>query len=314
MTANVTSKTPVLVAGATGMLGFEIAKALSRREGVEVRALVRPESLNNPHKIDKLEALRSHGVTLIEGDLLKPETLQLACQNVEIVVSAVSGDADVIVDGQTNLIQAAEAAGARRFIPSDYCPDYRTLDWGDHKQMDYRKAILNLLQGNRKLSYTLILNGVFMETLFSPYSVVFDFRHGIFKYWGDGNTEFDVTSLFDVAAYTASAALDEGLANQALEVYGDSLSMKQLQRLYQDNTIQILAEKQMGSIADLQAWIQRKKETAQATTDYSSYQTHYVLVSGKGKLRHNLSDRYPNIRPIHLNDFIRANYKTEVIW
>jgi nucleoside-diphosphate-sugar epimerase len=309
-----TSKTPILVAGATGMLGFEIAKALSRREGVEVRGLVRPESLNNPHKIDKLNALKTHGVKIIEGDLLKPDSLRSACQNVEIVVSAVSGEGNVVVDGQTNLMQAAEAAGAHRFIPSDYCPDYRHLDWGDNEQLDYRKVVFNALQGNRNLNYTLVLNGIFMETLFSPYSLSFDFQRGHFKYWGNGETAFDITSYFDVAAYTAAAALDEGLVNQALEIAGDRLTMKQLCRLYQDNTIQILAEKNMGSLADLQAWIRNRKQTAKSPTDYSSQEMHYVLVSGKGLLSHNLNDRYANIRPISLRDYVRAHYRTEAIW
>lgn len=305
------TKISVLVAGATGMLGFEIAKQLSRQEGVTVYALIRPDAVNNPHKQEKIEALRLHNVHFATGDLFDQTSLNKACQNIEVVVSAVNGDADVMVEGQTNLIKAAVNAGVRRFIPSDYSVDYRKLNWGDNYQLNFKKAILNTLEANKRLSYTLVLNGIFMETLFSPFSLVFDFQKGRFKYWGDGNTEFNTTSLYDVAAYTAAAVLDEGLANQALEIAGDTLTMKQLKALYEANTIEILGERRLGSLNDLQQWINNHREVAQSPIDYLAQQNHYVLVSGKGRLDQICNDRYPNIRPISVKDYIRSHYKTE---
>jgi uncharacterized protein YbjT (DUF2867 family) len=306
-------KIPVLVAGATGMLGFEITKKLSRQEGIEVRALIRPSALDNPHKQETLNALKNHGVQFVWGDLQNPNSLNDACYGVQTVISAVNGDADVMIDGQTNLIRAAEAAGVRRFIPSDYSVDYRKLDWGDHEPLNHHKAILMVLQGCKQMSYTLILNGVFMETLFSPFGSVFDFQKGVFKYWGDGNTEFDTTSLYDVASYTAAAALDEGLANQALEVAGDVLTMKQLKQLYEAHTIEVLGEKNQGSLSDLLTRIVRQQENAKSPMDYLPLQYHYVLVSGKGKLDRRLNDRYADIWPLSVQDYIRNHYRTEVV-
>jgi NAD(P)-dependent dehydrogenase (short-subunit alcohol dehydrogenase family) len=305
------TKLPVLVAGATGMLGFEIAKQLSRQEGVTVYALIRPGAETNPHKQEKIEALRQHNVHCLTGDLFNRVSLEQACQNIEVIVSAVNGDANVMVEGQNNLIKAAEATGVRRFIPSDYSIDYRKLEWGDNYRLNFSKAILNTLQASKRLSYTLILNGIFMETLFSPFSIVFDFQKGRFKYWGDGNTEFDTTSLHDVAAYTAAAVLDEGLTNQALEVAGATLTMKQLKALYEANTIEILGERNLGSVNDLLQWIDTHRETAKSPTEYLAQQYHYALVSGKGKLDKHLNDRYPQIRPISIKDYIRNHYKTE---
>ncbi|MBE9030728.1 NmrA family NAD(P)-binding protein [filamentous cyanobacterium LEGE 11480] len=305
------TKTAVLIAGATGTLGFEIAKQLSRQEGVQVNALVRPGSESNPHKQEKLEALRQHNVTLVEGDLLDKNSLTNACQNIEVVISAVNGDANIMVEGQTNLIKAAEAGGVRRFIPSDYSVDYRKLDWGDNYQLNFRKAILTTLQGSKKLSYTLILSGVFMETLFNPFGMVFDFQKGRFKYWGDGETAFNTTSLHDVAAFTAAAALDEGLANQALEIAGDTLTMKELKALYEENTIEVLHTRNPGSVADLLNWIAVHRENSASPNDYLAQQYHYALVSGKGALDKDLKDRYPNLRAISVKEYIRNHYKTE---
>ncbi|MFM2432457.1 MAG: hypothetical protein RLZZ511_3671 [Cyanobacteriota bacterium] len=307
------TKTPVLVAGATGLLGFEIAKRLSRQEGVQVTALVRPGGSDNPHKQEKLTSLKQHNVAIVEADLLDPASLQRACQNIEIVISAVNGDADVMVDGQTNLIKAAEASGVRRFIPSDYNVDYRNLDWGDHYQLNFRKALLTTLQGSKRLSYTLVMNGILMETLFSPFGCVFDFQKGRFKYWGDGNTPFEVTSLYDVAAYTAAAALDEGMVNQVLQVAGDRLTMNELKAAYEAHTIERLGEYPQGSTTDLLHWIALRREKATSPHEYLAQQQHYALVSGKGKLTQLLNDRYPNIRPITVRDYIKSHYRTETI-
>lgn len=307
------TKTPVLVVGATGNLGFEIAKQLSRQEGAQVSALVRPGGEQNPRKQEKLEALRQHNVQLVEGDLFDKASLKQACQGIEVIVSAVNGDADVVVEGQTNLIKAAEAAGVRRFIPSDYSVDYRKLDWGDNYQLNFRKAVFTTLQGSKRLSYTLILCGTFMETLFSPFGMVFDFQKGRFKYWGDGETRFDVTSLHDVAAYTAAAALDAGMANQALEIAGDTITMKQLKALYEAHTIEVLSERNLGSTSELLHWIDSHRDSAQSPNDYLPQQYHYAMVSGKGKLDKNLTDRYPNIRPINVINYVRNHYKTETL-
>lgn len=299
------TQVPVLVAGATGLLGFEIAKQLSRQAGIQVNALIRPGT--NPHKQDKLNVLRHHNVRLIPGDLLDPASLHHACQNIDTVISAVNGDATILIDGQTNLIQAAAANGVRRFIPSDYNIDYRKLNWGDHDHHDCRKAILTLLQGSG-LSYTLILNGILMETLFSPFGIVFDCQQNQFQYWGDGHTNFDVTSLHDVAAYTAAAVLDPGLANQALEVAGDRLTLQELKADYEAQTIAPLTDRPLGTTIDLLHWLIQHRRHDRAT--YLAHQSHYALISGKGRLDHRHNDRYPHIRPINIQDYIRNHAQT----
>ncbi|WP_083320715.1 NmrA family NAD(P)-binding protein [Hymenobacter glacialis] len=110
------SATPatIVLAGATGDLGFRIAQALLRR-GAVVRALVRPG--NTRPEVAKLREL---GAEVVEVDLNSVTALTQACSDAACVVSALSGLRDVIVDGQKRLLDAAVAAGVPRFIPSDY--------------------------------------------------------------------------------------------------------------------------------------------------------------------------------------------------
>ena len=164
-----------------------------------------------------------------------------------------------MVDGQTNLIETAEEKGVKRMIPSDYSVDYRKLDFGDNYNLDLRKKVFNVLEQSN-LSYTLILNGCFTDILFSPYLQVFDFEAGTFSYWGDGETFFDTTTTDDTALYVAETIADPEMVNAALEIAGDVISMKSTLATYEQVTGKKLTVKHLGSVEDLETWIEQKNK------------------------------------------------------
>jgi uncharacterized protein YbjT (DUF2867 family) len=280
-------------------MGSKIATAL-RQKGIHVRALVRDFS-----KPTQLQTLQAQGVELVPGDLLSPDTLVKACEGVSAIVSAVSGNAQSVVTGQLNLIEASEIQGVQRFIPSDYAVDYRKLNWGDNDNLDMRKRVLVALEQS-SLEYTLILNGILTEVLFSPFGLVFDFHSQTFSYWGDGETLFDTTTADDVARFTAEAVFDPDLADTALEIAGDTLTMKQLLTRYDRVKGRTLIEKRIGSVDDLYNTIQSKKQTATSPYEYLPLQHHYALVSGKGKLSAIADHRYPHITPTSVTRYLQT--------
>jgi NADH dehydrogenase len=105
----------ILVVGATGLVGGMIARGLLR-EGRDVRALVRPDSNARP--------LVEAGAAPVLADLKDPPSLIPACAGVETVITTATagsrGGADtpqtVDLEGNRHLIDAARAAGVRRFI------------------------------------------------------------------------------------------------------------------------------------------------------------------------------------------------------
>ena len=298
MTTNLT----VLVVGSTGMLGFKIVSALLAKGNFAVRAMVRSISDSDAENQQKIEAMKAKGAAIVEGNLMQPATLLLVCEGVDVVVSAV-GNNDVTVPGQKNLIDAAKQQGVKRFIPSDYSVDYRKLDYGDNDNLDKRKEVFAHLQQSG-LEYTLILNGAFMDNVGTPYMPQFDLEHQTFRYWGDGETPLDFTTTDDTAKYVAEAVTDPDLANTALEVAGDVLTAKQLKAAYEEVTGQPLAEKPLGSVAELQAWIAAKKPSASSPIEYVPQQYEYTMVSGKGKLDRIQNDRYPQIKPLTVKQFL----------
>ena len=104
----------VLITGASGFLGGYITEMLVSG-GHSVRALVR-----NTSRTDRLEKL---GVEILSGDLKDADSLKLAVAGVEAVINAAASvDAPAqefeaaTIQGTRALLEAAELAGARRFV------------------------------------------------------------------------------------------------------------------------------------------------------------------------------------------------------
>lgn len=96
----------ILVVGATGLVGGEVARLL-RAGGEPVRALVR-----DPARASALAAL---GLELAQGDLERPDSLAAALRGIERVFLASALDPRQ-VGLQGNLVEAARRAGARRIV------------------------------------------------------------------------------------------------------------------------------------------------------------------------------------------------------
>jgi nucleoside-diphosphate-sugar epimerase len=111
----------VLVTGATGFTGGHLAATLARL-GDEVRALVRAKSRA---RFDR-SGLPAAGVQAVEGDLADRAAVSRAAEGVEVVYHIAAtyreaGQPDaayraINVDGTRNLLEAARAGGARRFV------------------------------------------------------------------------------------------------------------------------------------------------------------------------------------------------------
>jgi nucleoside-diphosphate-sugar epimerase len=104
-----------LVTGATGFVGSHLVEVLLQN-GVEVTALARSP--------DKAAALTALGVRVVPGDLHNHEALQQAVRDQSVIyhvagVVAARGESEFLRanrDGTRNLVQAAEANSAARFI------------------------------------------------------------------------------------------------------------------------------------------------------------------------------------------------------
>lgn len=279
----------LVVAGATGNLGSRIVAAL-RQRGANVRVLVRPET--DPAKVD---SLTQQGIEVRRVDFADLPTLTQACAGADCVVSVLAGLREVIMEAQTQLLQAAVAAGVPRFIPSDFCSDYTQQAPGANRNFDLRREFQSRLD-LAPIAATSILNGAFAEVL--TYNIpLLDFRQQQVGYWEDADWRIDFTTMDDTAAFTAAAALDPATP-RFLRIASFQPSPRELVDLAQQAGRGHFALTQLGSRADLTAAIQHVRATNPTGEQqlYADWQQMQYLLSMFSVQNQPLDNtRYPNL-------------------
>jgi nucleoside-diphosphate-sugar epimerase len=291
--------TRVLVVGASGRMGQKIATELGAR-GATVRVTRRAHS-----KPDALEALRASGAELVAADLVDADSLARACAGVDVVVSAVQGLRDVIVDGQTRLLRAAEDAGVARMIPSDYALDFfKTAPCGN-RNLDLRREFNAALDASR-VRGTSVLCGAFMDLIAA--GRIGPGPDGTFRVWGDPDQPYDFTLTDDAARYVAAVALDDG-AGRFVRVAGDTRSPRQLAAVFEEVRGARVTIAAAGSIDDLDRAIAGMRARDPAETEvfpvWQAMQYIRDMASGRGALAPLDNARYPEITPTTVRELLR---------
>jgi uncharacterized protein YbjT (DUF2867 family) len=224
---------PILVAGATGLVGMDICRRLAG-EGMPVRAMVRTSS--DPAKV---AALRDLGAEIAVGDVRDVASLDAACAGVESVVSTLSampfayepgandlGPTDR--DGTMALADAAKRAGARGFVYMSFSGNIE----GDFPLCRTKRAVEAHVRGSG-LDYTILRPSYFMEVWLSP-AVGFDAANGTATVFGAGEEPISWISIRDVAEFTVRS-LDSSFArNATLELGGpEALSPNEVVRIFE---------------------------------------------------------------------------------
>jgi NADH dehydrogenase len=227
-----------LVVGATGMVGGEVCRLLVG-QGEPVRAMVRDTS--SPEAVARLRAL---GADIVRGDVKDRASTDAACRGVTAVVSTASasrlpqeGDSLATVDerGQIDLIDAAAAAGVRRFVMISF-PE---VDLEFPLQSAKRAAEEHLRKSG--ITYTILRPTAFTEVWLSP-MLGFDLAGGTCRIYGSGQEKTTWISFLDVAACAVAALDSPGARNEVIHLGGpDALSPLEVVRMAEEITGKRLA-------------------------------------------------------------------------
>ena len=220
------SKT-VIIVGATGDLGGRIVREL-KAENAAVRCLVRPETPSA-----KRRSLMRSASEVVEVDFADVDSISKACAGGGVVVSAVAGLRDVVVELQARLLKGSIGAGVPRFIPSDFSIDYRPIPRGENRNLNLREEFRQVLDAS-PVRATSILCGGFMDMLTGAAPFIL-FPVNRVLCWGDCDQSMDFTLIDDVARYTAKAALDP-TTPRYLKIAGDELSANKLAQIMAELT------------------------------------------------------------------------------
>lgn len=217
----------ILVAGATGNLGFRIIKSLVNKN-CEIRAIVR--SNTSPEKINSLENL---GVKIYSVNNWSKEELFPACKDVSCVISALAGLREVIIDAQKTLVDAAIQAKVPRFIPSDYSLDFTKFEHGENRNLDLRREFHTYLD-KAPIAATSIFNGAFTDMLTGQMPVIL-FKQKLILYWGYVDYKWGFTTMDNTAEFTANVAL-ESFSPRYLVIAGDQINANEIKKITEEVT------------------------------------------------------------------------------
>ncbi|KAF9983209.1 hypothetical protein BGZ75_005315 [Mortierella antarctica] len=220
------SSSTIAVAGATGTLGAPVTNALLEA-GYKVKILTRGTVSN-----DVLVAYQSKGANIV-FDAFTGKNLQNALQGVDILLSTVGTGGD-FYNGQVALIDAAKAAGVKRFVASEFGLD--AIKYTKHNDLHLflaDKAKLREYIEKSGLEHTYIFNGLFAEYL--P-AFGFDLKNKTATIHAPSTAQLSITSLADIGRFTALALSSPHSRNAALRVASHTATFQEYAQLFEKAT------------------------------------------------------------------------------
>lgn len=168
------------------------------------------------------------GVKVLRADYNSMDSLKTAFMGQDVVVSLVAG---AVLGNQNNLIDAAIAAGVKRFLPSEFgsnTTDARTraivpMYKSKVETVDYLKS------KESEISWTSIVTGQFFDWGLKVGFLGFDAAHKVATLYEDGTAKFSSTNLHTIGLAVVKALENaEGTKNQYVFVSGFQTSQKEI--------------------------------------------------------------------------------------
>ncbi len=215
--------TRIALAGATGNLGGPILEALLGA-GFSVTVLSRIGGNSArlwPHP----------DVTVREVDFASPEAMIPALRGAEVVIACV---ATLAIGSQNPLIDAAAAAGVRRFIPAEFGVDSRNALCVQLPMCAPKAATQRYLEEKSRahpgFTYTAVANGLFLDWCLRE-GIILDVPRRAATLYNGGDVPFSATALADVArAVLGVIAHQAETANRVVYVHSALVTQNQLIR------------------------------------------------------------------------------------
>lgn len=297
----------VALAGATGGFGRAVLRVfLNTPHGHELMVLSRNA---NP-------ALSAAGVDVRAVDYASVESMTAALSGVHTVLSFIGGqDASVMETSQLSLLEAAKAAGVKRFAPSEYATS-------TNEGIDgyiFKERVWNAVKVS-DLEYTKFSCGVFLNILgtgtpknpsagsefktgeeealggLRPWDFIINKKAGTADVPGDGNAKLALTDTADVGRFVL-AALDLEKWPEELGMTGDSKSFNELIALVEQAQQRRFLIK-YNSVEEMQDQIRQDE----ATRFYN--QVRIQIAKGYFMVPNSLNKAFPSINPMTAEQYV----------
>ena len=235
---NETSTTPsrdILIIGA-GELGMPVLRNVARRaravEGTSVSVLLRASAVEStaPQKQRDVAEIRSLGVKIVQGDLIKNSVDELASifANYDTVIGCTGFSAGL--ETPMKVAQAALQAKLPRYFPWQFGVDFDVIGRGSPQDIfDSQLDVRELLRSQNETEWVIISTGMFMNYLFEPGSGMVDLLNDTVNALGGPETAVTVTTPEDIGVLTAEILFAEPrIRNEIVYLAGDTITYREL--------------------------------------------------------------------------------------
>lgn len=194
----------ILVTGATGTIGAQVAHRLASQNHLTIRAFVRDAG--------KAASLKEAGVELVTGSFEETGAVALAVQGVDTVV-LITAPNPAAADQASAVISAARTAGVRKIVRISVigaAADGPTDNVRQHARTD--GEILDA-----GLTYVILRPHFFMQNIFMSLPNLAGDGN---MYWGMGDGQLGMIDARDIVDCTVNSVLSDSFDNQIVNLTG----------------------------------------------------------------------------------------------
>lgn len=208
----------ITIVGATGLVGAPIAEeALGR--GYECRVVSRARTPRNDTILGRFESL---GAAIHYGASNDVSWLKSVLTGSEVVACAM-GESGVYGQVEYAILEAALAAGVKRFLPNEFGLDTLRLPPGTGALFDEKQKFQRSLKESG-MPFTIIFNGGIFD-YFLPNLSAYD---AIITFGDDFDVPYYTHARRDLAAITIRAAFDPRCENQYIHLKHNLVTQRQV--------------------------------------------------------------------------------------
>lgn len=292
----------VAIAGGTTGIGSNVVREILATKKHRVVVLSRSER----------PALEEKGVSVSLVDYSSAQSLETALQGVHTVISCIWSYGPDFGTSQLALLKAAEDAGVKRFVPSDWGTDH----YGSVNAYAAKTTVWNAVKASG-LEYTRFINGIWMNLwglgtprneaeALSGYAgppFLIDMKKRTALIPGDGSQKVVFTSMRDVGKFVA-ASLDLQHWDPDSRIVGDEKSYAE---------VVDLAESITGASFEKIYYPESQIKTVLAGNPDPEqlffHQFMQLIVDGGLGFKANVNSKFPDIKPVSVEEYLTKYWK-----
>ncbi|CAM4332210.1 NmrA-like family protein [Comamonas aquatilis] len=221
----------ILVLGA-GELGLPVLRNLALKakgvDGAKISVLLRASAVKSsePAKQRDIAEIRSLGIEIVKGDLVKSSIDELAVvfARYDTVIGCAGYAAGI--NTPMKLARAALQSGIPRYFPWQFGVDFDVIGRGSPQDIfDAQLDVRELLRSQDQTEWVIISTGMFMSYLFEPEFGVVDLKNDAVHALGDLDTAVTLTTPDDIGALTAEVVFAQPrIRNEIVYLAGDTVT------------------------------------------------------------------------------------------